>query len=103
MVSAAYIGTVVAFYEYIQRFFIPIRDIGMKYSIIQSTYDEREPMEFDMANPPIPGLKELAGARVGGKRKLVIPADLAFGKEGRPPIVPAYSTLVYDIEVLRVL
>lgn len=72
-------------------------------AIIRSTYDEREPMEFDLANPPIPGLKELAGARVGGKRKLVIPADLAHGAEGLPPTVPPYATLVWDIEVLRVL
>ncbi|MBC7171290.1 MAG: ABC transporter ATP-binding protein, partial [Polyangiaceae bacterium] len=32
--SAAYVGTVVAFYEYIQRFFIPIRDLATKYTII---------------------------------------------------------------------
>ncbi|MGF1467256.1 MAG: ABC transporter ATP-binding protein [Sandaracinaceae bacterium] len=34
--SAAYVGTVVAFYEYIQRFFVPIRDLAQKYTIIQS-------------------------------------------------------------------
>ncbi|MCP4567624.1 MAG: ABC transporter ATP-binding protein [FCB group bacterium] len=32
------LGTIVAFVEYIKRFFIPIRDIGMKYSIIQSAF-----------------------------------------------------------------
>jgi len=32
------LGTVVAFVEYIKRFFIPIRDIGMKYSIVQSAF-----------------------------------------------------------------
>ena len=32
------LGTVVAFVEYIKRFFIPIRDIGMKYSIIQNAF-----------------------------------------------------------------
>ena len=71
-------------------------------AIIQSTYEEREPMEFSMTNPPIAGLKELVGARVGGKRKLVIPPDLAFGEEGRGQLVPPFATLVYDIEVLRV-
>jgi ATP-binding cassette subfamily B protein len=35
--SAVYVGTVVAFYEYIQRFFIPIRDLSTKYTIIQSS------------------------------------------------------------------
>jgi ATP-binding cassette, subfamily B, multidrug efflux pump len=33
---AAYIGTVVAFYQYIQKFFVPIRDLSTKYTIIQS-------------------------------------------------------------------
>ncbi len=34
--QAAYIGTVVAFYQYIQQFFVPIRDLSTKYTIIQS-------------------------------------------------------------------
>ncbi|UJR80570.1 ABC transporter ATP-binding protein [Sandaracinus amylolyticus] len=35
--SAAYVGTVVAFYEYIQRFFVPIRELSQKYTILQSS------------------------------------------------------------------
>jgi ATP-binding cassette subfamily B protein len=35
--SAGYVGTVVAFYEYIQRFFVPIRDLSQKYTILQSS------------------------------------------------------------------
>ncbi len=41
-VSAAYIGTVVAFYEYIQRFFVPIRDLSTKYTIIQQSLASAE-------------------------------------------------------------
>lgn len=33
--SAAFVGTVIAFYDYIQRFFIPVRDLATKYTIIQ--------------------------------------------------------------------
>lgn len=40
--SAAYVGTVVAFYEYIQRFFLPIRDLAQKYTIIQSSLASAE-------------------------------------------------------------
>ncbi len=40
--SAAYVGTVVTFYEYIQRFFIPIRDLSTKYTIIQSSLASAE-------------------------------------------------------------
>lgn len=35
--SAVWVGTVVAFYEYIQRFFVPIRDLAQKYTIVQSS------------------------------------------------------------------
>lgn len=35
--TALYVGTVVAFYDYIQRFFVPIRDLATKYTIIQSS------------------------------------------------------------------
>ena len=36
LVAASYVGTVVAFYDYIQRFFIPIRDLSTKYTVIQA-------------------------------------------------------------------
>ncbi len=35
--SAAYVGTVVAFYEYVQRLFTPIRDLSTKYTVLQSS------------------------------------------------------------------
>jgi ATP-binding cassette subfamily B multidrug efflux pump len=35
--SAVYVGTVVAFYDYVQRFFVPIRELSTKYTILQSS------------------------------------------------------------------
>lgn len=35
-IAAGYVGTVVAFYDYIQRFFIPVRDLSTKYTVIQA-------------------------------------------------------------------
>lgn len=40
--SGAYLGTVVAFYEYLQRFFVPVRELSMKYTIIQSSLASAE-------------------------------------------------------------
>ena len=44
----------------------------------------------------------IPGIKVGGKRRLVIPSDLAYGASGQPPTIPANSTLTFDIEVLRI-
>lgn len=40
--GALYVGTVVAFYDYIERFFVPIRDLATKYTIIQSSLASAE-------------------------------------------------------------
>lgn len=64
-----------------------------------------EPLQFDMGvGQVIPGWEEgISGMSVGGKRRLVIPPQLAYGSEGNPSLgIPGNATLVYEIELVEV-
>jgi len=59
-----------------------------------------QPISFSLAGGVIQGWTQgIPGMRVGGRRELIIPASLAYGKAGRPPKIPPNATLVFVIDL----
>lgn len=74
---------------------------GQKF---ESTYDQKKPFEFQVgANNVIPGFdRGVVGMKIGGKRKLLIPAAMAYGSEGHGA-VPPNSSIILEIELVNII
>ena len=69
-----------------------------------SSRDSGTPLEFVLGRGMVIRGWDLgvAGMRVGGRRTLVIPAELGYGANGAPPDIPPNAVLVFDVELLEV-
>ncbi|MFO0677538.1 MAG: FKBP-type peptidyl-prolyl cis-trans isomerase [Polyangiaceae bacterium] len=74
---------------------------GQKFD---SSRDRGKPFNFKLgARQVIQGWDQgVAGMQVGTVRKLTIPAHLAYGERGFPPVIPPNSTLVFEVELVGI-
>ena len=75
-----------------------------EHKMFDSSFKRTDPFGFVLgAGQVIPGWDEgVAGMKVGGKRQLMIPANLAYGEMGRPGRIPPNATLTFDIELVAI-
>jgi peptidylprolyl isomerase len=86
---------------------VTVEYVGVDYESgeeFDSSYDSGQPFPFTIgAGEVIPGWDEgVAGMKVGGRRQLVIPPRLAYGRQGQPPAIGPNATLVFVIDLVSV-
>ncbi|NOX57684.1 MAG: hypothetical protein GXP29_02345 [Planctomycetes bacterium] len=72
-------------------------------TMFDSSFERGKPHTFSMVRGVIEGWKEgLIGMKAGGKRRLQIPPEKAYGSRPRGRLIPANSVLVFEVEMLEV-
>ena len=83
---------------------VTVEYVGVNYSDgseFDSSWERPDPFSLQLGSGQvIPGWDQgVVGMKPGGRRKLIIPADLAYGAQGFPPKIPPNSALIFDVDL----
>jgi peptidylprolyl isomerase len=86
---------------------VSVNYVGVLFSNgkeFDSSWKRNQPIQFTIGSGQvIQGWDQgVIGMKVGGRRRLTIPPDLAYGAQGQPPDIPANATLVFDVDLKKV-
>jgi FKBP-type peptidyl-prolyl cis-trans isomerase len=86
---------------------VTVQYVGVGYKSkeeFDSSWSRNEPFTFGLgAGQVIPGWDQgVEGMKVGGRRELIIPPNLAYGPSGSPPVIGPNETLIFVIDLLAV-
>jgi peptidylprolyl isomerase len=86
---------------------VTVQYVGVNFSNgaeFDASWDRGQPFTFTLgAGDVIPGWDEgVVGMKVGGRRQLTIPPDMAYGPQGSPPAIGPDETLVFVIDLEKV-
>ena len=70
--------------------------------IFQSSHDFGKAITFPLSGVIQGWTKGVPGMKVGGMRRLIIPAEMAYGASSPAPNIPPHSDLVFDIELVEI-
>jgi peptidylprolyl isomerase len=84
---------------------VTVNYVGVLYNggkVFDASWKRKEPFQFTLGQGQvIPGWDQgVAGMKVGGRRELIIPSALGYGKTGSPPAIPANAPLVFVVDLL---
>jgi peptidylprolyl isomerase len=84
---------------------VTVNYVGVLYNSgkeFDSSWSRGQPATFQLSGLIKGWSQGMTGMRVGGRRELIIPPSLAYGKSGSPPSVPPNATLVFVVDLLSV-